>query len=200
MTITTGAESKIESYLARVRAELRGLPEREIDDILRELRSHIDELAREPGGGAAAALQSLGDPAELARTYRSENQMTRAECSGSPLVILQGLRHTSGSRWGRVLVASVYLLGYIYVVKLWVTAFDKLAFPSRTGLWYTAGNVWSLSLVTSGNPRAGSRELLGWWLIPAAILAGWGLRYAIDRIAQWWIRRYRLAKAPAAAA
>jgi hypothetical protein len=45
--------------------------------------------------------------------------------------------------------------------------------------------------VTFGNPRAGSRELLGWWLVPAAILGGWALRYLVDRIAQWWIRRYR---------
>lgn len=199
MTTTTDSESKLEGYLARVRAALSGLPDREIDDILRELRSHVDELAGEPGGDATVALESLGDPAELARTYRTENQMTRAQCSNSPLVMLQGLRHASASRWGQVFVTVLYLVGYMNVVTLWTAAFDKLFSPSRTGLWYTPSNVWSLALLTSGNPHTGSRELLGWWLIPAAIVAGWGLRYLIDRIAQWWIRRYRLGDASAAA-
>lgn len=199
MTATISSESKIESYLARVRAALRGLPEREIDDILRELRSHVDELAAEQGGDASAALESLGDPVDLAKTYRNQNQMTRAECSNSTLVILQGLRHTSASPWGRVFVTALYLFGYMNVVTLWAAAIDKLLAPSPTGLWYTPGNVWSLALVTFANPRAGSRELLGWWLVPAAILAGWALRYLVDRIAQWWIRRYRLAKTLATA-
>jgi uncharacterized membrane protein len=157
MIKTTSSESKIESYLGRVRAALRGLPQREVDDILRELHSHVDELAVEQGGDATAALQSLGDPVDLAKTYRTENQMTRAECSNSPLVILQGLRHASASRWGRVFVTAVYLFGYMNVVALWAAAIDKLFAPSRTGLWYTPGHMWSLALVTSGNPRAGSR-------------------------------------------
>jgi hypothetical protein len=54
-------------------------------------------------------------------------------------------------------------------------------------------------LVTSGNPRAGSRELLGWWLVPAAIAVGWALRYLVDRVAQWCIHRHRLAKTAEAA-
>lgn len=155
MTTKTSSESQIESYLAQVRIALRGLPEREIDDILRELRSHVIELAEEQGGNATAALQSLGDPLDLAMTYRSENQVTRAECSNSPFVILQGLRHTSSNRGGRVLVTALYLFGYANVVTLWAAAVDKLLDPSRTGLWYTPGNVWSLSLVPAENHAPG---------------------------------------------
>jgi len=198
MTTRTSSDSQIESYLGRVRTALSGLPEREIDDILRELRSHVAELADEEGGDAKAALQSLGDPLDLAKTYRSENQLTRAECSNSPLVILQGLRHANSSGWGRVLAAALFLFGYANVVTLWAAAIDKLFAPSRAGLWYTPGNLWSLVLVTSGNPPTGSRELLGWWLVPAAVVAGWVVRYLVDRIAQWWIRRYRLATTAAA--
>jgi hypothetical protein len=195
MTSRTRSDLQIESYLGRVRTALRGLTEREIDDILRELQSHVVELTDEAGGNAEAALQSLGDPLDLAKTYRSENQLTRAECSNSPLVILQGLRHASTSRWGRVLATALYLFGYANVVTLWAAAIYKLSSPSRAGIWYTPGNVWSLVLVTSGNPPAGSRELMGWWLVPAAVVAGWIVRYLVDRIAQRWIRRYRLATA-----
>jgi hypothetical protein len=198
MTTGTSTDSQIESYLGRVRTALRGLPDREIDDILRELRSHVGELTEEEGGDATAALQSLGDPLDLAKTYRSENQLTRAECSNSPLVILQGLRHAGSSRWGRMLATALFLFGYANAVTLWAAALDKLFSPSRAGLWYTPGNVWSFVLVTSGNPPVGSRELLGWWLVPATIVAGWVVRHLVDRIAQWWIRRYRLAASAAA--
>jgi HAAS domain-containing protein len=191
MTNATGSESKIDSYLGRVRAALRGLPEREVDDILRELRSHAVELAGEGGAGVETALRSLGDPVDLAKTYRAENRMVQAECTGSTLVILQGLRHANRSWLGRFTVTVVYAFGYAYVLALWVAAVDKLLFPSRTGLWYTPGRIWSLKLVTDGRQPAGANELLGWWLVPVALVAGWLLRYLIDGAARWWIRRYR---------
>jgi hypothetical protein len=175
-----------------VRVALRGLPEREIDDILLELRSHVDQLAgEEEGSGVDAALQSLGDPLDLARTYRSENQMVRAQCSGSPLVILPGLRQASSGTLGRVTVTALYVLGYFAMGTLWAGALEKLVAPSRGGLWYTPGDFWSVTLVVGGDPPLGARELLGWWLIPIAVLAGWGVKYASDRIAQWWIGRRR---------
>lgn len=193
MTTLVSSESQIDSYLARVRTALRGLPERELEDILRELRSHVSELAETEG--PKEALRSLGDPVDLAKTYRTENQMARAECSGSPLVILQGLRHSSSSWWGRFLVTVVYVFFYANVVTLWAAPIEKLIAPSRTGFFYTPGSFWSLTLVTDGHAPAGSREVLGWWLIPATLVAGWVLRYLIDHVARWWIRRYRRSQA-----
>jgi hypothetical protein len=194
MIASTGPEPKIDGYLAQVRVALRGLPEREIDDILRELRSHVDELVGKDGSGVEAALQSLGDPLDLAQTYRAENQMVRAQCSGSPLVILQGLRHATSGTLGRVSATALYVLGYFGMGTLWAGALEKLLAPSRGGLWYTPGDFWSLTLVVGGNPPEGARELLGWWLVPIAVLAGWGVKYVSDRIARWWIGRYRRSK------
>ena len=176
MIASTGTEPKLESYLARVRVALRGLPEPEIDDILRELRSHVE------------------DPLDLAQTYRSDNQMVRAQCSGSPLIILQGLRSASRGTLGRVSLTALYVLGYFGMGTLWAAALEKLVAPSRGGLWYTPGDFSSITLVVGGNPPAGARELLGWWLVPIALLGGWGVKYASDRIAQWWIGRYRRSK------
>ncbi len=195
MNASTGAEPKIESYLARVRVALRGLPGHEIDDILRELRSHVDELAGKEGSGVDAALQSLGDPLDLAQTYRSENQMVRAQCSGSPRIILQGLRHTSRGTLGRVTATALFVHGYFGMGTLWAGALEKVLAPSRGGLWYAPSDFWSITLVVGGNPPAGARELLGWWVVPIALLAGFGVKYASDRIAQWWIGRYRRSKA-----
>jgi len=196
MIASAGTGPKVDSYLGRVRVALRGLPEREIDDILRELRSHVEELAGQQESGLEAALQSLGDPLDLARTYRSENQMVRAQCSGSPLIILQGLRHATGGTLVRVTVTALYVLGYFAMGTLWAGALEKLFAPSRGGLWYIPGDFWSITLVVGGNPPDGARELLGWWVVPLALLAGWGVKYVSDRMAQWWIRRYRRSNAP----
>jgi hypothetical protein len=85
----------------------------------------------------------------------------------------------------------MYVFGYAIVVTLWRAAIEKVLFPSRVGLWYTRGDPWSLSLVIGGNPAPGARELLGWWLVPAALIAGLIFKYLTDRAATWWIRRYR---------
>jgi len=77
---------------------------------------------------------------------------------------------------------------------LWAGALEKLLAPSRGGLWYTPGDFWSTTLVVGGNPPAGARELLGWWLVPIALLVGWGVKYVSDRIALYKIVQYRQAK------
>jgi hypothetical protein len=188
MTKEESVQSRVEGYLDRVRTELRGLPARQIDDILRELHAHAIELAE--GKGIEAAFASLGDPADLAKAYRAESKIVRAECSSSTLTIFLGLRHAGRTRTGRFLATVLYAFGYVNVVALWLVAVDKLLWPSRTGLWYLPGDWKSLALRTNYSPPPGAHELLGWWLIPAAILAGWILRYSIDRLAHWWLRRY----------
>ena len=189
MTKNDSVESRVDSYLDRVRTALHGLPERQIDDIMRELRAHAIELA--DGKGIEAAFASLGDPVDLAKAYQAESQIIRAECSSSSLRILLGLRHAGRTRAGRFLATVLYVFGYVNVVTLWLAAADKLLFPSRTGLWYVPGDWKSLASRTNDSPPPGAHDLLGWWLIPAAIFAGWILRYLIDGIAQWWLRRYR---------
>ena len=159
MTKKDSLESRVESYLDRVRTALRGLPERQIDDIMREFRAHAIELAE--GKGTEVAFASLGDPVDLAKAFRAESQIIRAECSSSTLRILLGLRHAGGSRAGRFLATVLYVFGYVNVVALLLAAGDKLFFPSRTGLWYLPGDWKSLALRTNDSPPPGAHELLG---------------------------------------
>ena len=180
----------LERYLMQVRAALRGLPEPEIDDILRELRSHIVESTSD-GSEVGVALRALGNPVDLAKTYRADNQMAQAECTCSPLVILQGLRHASRSRLGCFVVTALYCFAYTFVVILVSAAVLKLFSPAHTGVFYTPGKPLSLQLIVDGSPPPGASELLGWWLVPIGLAVGLALRYPIDGVAQWWIRRYR---------
>jgi uncharacterized membrane protein len=163
MTAHTDSESRIDGFVARLRAALRGMPEHEIDDIVREIRSHITELSEGEGSDVSAAIRSLGDPVDLANTYRAEGIMVQAECSGSPLVILQGLRHASRTRVGRSTATLLYVFGYATVISVWREAVHELFVP--------------------GADR--------WWLIPALVIAGLAVKYAVDRVAKWWLRRVR---------
>jgi hypothetical protein len=189
MTRTNDAEPSIDRYLARVRAALRGLSEREVDDTVSELRSHLVDLTASEG--VDAAIRSLGDPVDLANTYRSDSAMVQAECAGSSLTILQGLRHASSSRVGRVLVTVLYVFGYANVLTMWAAVIEKVITPSRVGFWFAPGGLLPLTLVTDGQAPVGGRELLGWWLVPILAVTGWLLREGIDLVARWWIRHYR---------
>lgn len=191
MTLAADANAKVSSYLGQVRAALRGLPQPQIEEIIRELRSHVTELAGAEGQGIEAALRSLGDPIGLANTYQSEHRIKRAECSGSSLVILQGLRATTRGGLGRIAATALYAFGYINALALWAAAVDKFFTPSRVGLWFNPGNLWPFTLVTRGDTPSGAREVLGWWFVPFALFVGWALKYLTDRIARWWIARYR---------
>jgi hypothetical protein len=80
---------------------------------------------------------------------------------------LQALRHASRTRVGRFTATLLYVFGYATVIALWREAVHEIFAP------------------------AGSREFPGWWFIPAVIVAGWAVKYAVDRFAKWWLRRYR---------
>ena len=182
-----------EQYLEEVRAALRGMPAGEIEEILLELRGHIAERsATEPD--AEAVLRSLGDPAELARQYRTDHVAERAECGGSPLAVLHSLALLRGRRLGRWLVLAVTLFGYVWAIAFGAAAIEKIFSPRDVGLWQDPGREWLLRLRIDGPGPAGSRELLGWWLVPLGLATCVLLLYYTKWFGLWWIRRFRNAR------
>ncbi len=89
MTTAENAQQKIEVYLDRLGADLRGLSPEEIREIVEELRSHILDKASADGRVTAAAvdaaLAALGSPDELASAYVTDTVMAQAEVSRSPV-------------------------------------------------------------------------------------------------------------------
>jgi hypothetical protein len=191
---STEPDSRVEGYMARVRAALRGMPKREREDVLRELRGHLAERAAASGGDVEAAIGSLGDPVDLARQYQAENVMARAECGHSPIRILHGLYVT---RWRSVtgfLVTAAAMFGYAWGLALAAAAVDKLVEPAQVGLWCAPDRWWSATVVIDGSGPAGTHEVLGWWFVPAGLAAGMLLIFVTNRFGIWWIRRFRLSK------
>jgi len=183
-------DSAIEQYLDRVRALLRGIPKSDIDEIVLELRGHIDERSG-PANDEAGALQSLGDPAVLAREYRT-NRITRvAECTASPIAVLHSLvllRRGSLSGWLALVLAA---FGYAWAFALGGASIEKFISPHDVGLWYGPGAHSLPRIMVDGPGPAGTRELLGWWFVPLALATGAILFLLTRQLGLWRIRRSR---------
>lgn len=185
-----GTHADVERYLDRVRASLHGLPARDIDDIVLELRGHIAERSG-PEGDPESAIRSLGDPAELAREYLAESVGARAECSRSPIVMLHSLlllRRGSFAGWA---VLGLAAFGYAWAIAFGAAAVEKIIAPHDVGLWYRFGTLAPPRLMVDGPGPMGYRELLGWWFVPFGLAACAGLLFLTRRFGLWWIRRSR---------
>ena len=187
---------KMEVYLSKLSARLRGIGNEQSREIVEELRSHIVEKATVNGEltGVDAALEALGRPEELAEEYLTDAALARAEVSRSPLRILAGL-----FRWASLSVAGFFvllgsLLGYFVGLALVLCAVLKPIHPQSAGLWSFRDSSGGLNLslrLGFGSPPAGGHDVLGWWIVPIGWVAGWGLVVLTTRFAIWCARLYR---------
>jgi hypothetical protein len=197
MTTAGNAQQKMEAYLGRLRQLLRGMNPEDAREVIEELRSHIREKASAGGectaAGVDAALTALGTPEDLASQYTTDDLLARAEVSRSPVRILQSL-----FRWASLSVAGFVVLltsiiGYFLGGALLWCAVLKVVHPRTAGLWvFPNGADTEISLrLGFGNPPAGGRELLGWWIVPAGLVVGCGMVILTTRFALWCARQYR---------
>jgi hypothetical protein len=189
---------KIESYLGKLRASLRGLGNEEVNDIIKELRSHIVEKSTVNGELGArevdATLTGLGNPQDLASEYLTDASLSRAEVSRSPIQILASL-----FRWASLSVAGFFVLigslvGYFLGAAFILCALLKPVHPHSAGLWsfHDSSGDLELSLrLGFGNAPSPGHDVLGWWIVPIGLVAGFGLVMLTTRVAIWCVRRYR---------
>jgi hypothetical protein len=192
------AEHKIDVYLARLQARLRGINEQDVREIVEELRSHILDKASLGGevsaGAVDATLAALGSPEELASEYMTDNLLARAEVSRSPVRILASL-----FRWASLSIAGFFafmasLVGYFLGVSCILCALLKPVHPQTTGLWIlpAGSDDFMISLrLGLGSAPPGGRELLGWWIVPIGLVVGCGLVMLTTRFGLWCVRQYR---------
>ncbi len=204
MTIAGDAQQRIETYLGRLRARLRGINDEEVREIVEELRSHIMDKAAVSGeagaemeitsAGVEAALAALGSPEELASQYMTDNLLARAEVSRSPVQILRSL-----FRWASLSVAGFYvllgsLLGYFFGAVFILVATLKPFHPRSAGLWLIPNGSGESEIsfrMGFGSIPAGGHDVLGWWIVPIGWMAGCGLVMLTTHVALWFVRQYR---------
>ncbi len=194
MPDTRAAHQRIDRYLQDLRRALGGLPEEHVADIVEELRSHLLEKATAGGEltaeSVASALEGLGDPEELASQYLTDHLLARAQFSHSPLLVLRGLFQTATLGLAGIFVLVGSGVGYGLCLAVVLCAALKVFHPASAGLW--AGPEGELSLrMGFGAPPAGTRELLGWWIIPIGLALGAGLYLLTIRFGRWGVRTLR---------
>lgn len=201
MTIPDDAKQKIEAYLGKLSAQLRGFNAPQVAEIVAELRSHIlDKLAAGSETTAAqvdSILAALGSAEELANQYITDTLLARAEGSRSPLRMLDGL-----FRWATLSFAGFFVLfgsvvGYFFGVVFILVAVFKVIHPQTAGLWLlpdgTGDSEFSFRMGFGSVPAG--RDLLGWWIVPLGLLAGCALITLTTRFALWCVRQYRKSNA-----
>lgn len=167
MTPAQLANARIEAYLDRLQAALRGVSPDYQQDIVREIRAHIlDSNEHSPGqdGALDRVLRLLGMPEELAARYSTECQLQRASRSFSPWVILRTCWHWAKLGIKGTFAFFVALFGYSLALGLTVAVFLKPFMPSQVGMWI-GPHVFHIGIGAPAHPEQ-TRELLGNYFVP----------------------------------
>ena len=200
MTMAGDAQQKVEAYLGRLRQLLllRGMNAEDAREIIEELRSHLMDKVAASGeatdAGVDAALAALGSPEELAKEYMTQNLLARAEASRSPVRILESL-----FRWASLSAAGFFVLvgsmtGYFLGTVFLLVAALKPFHPQTAGLWLLRDSTGDPEIsirLGFGSVPAEGRDVLGWWIVPIGLLAGWAILMLTTRFALWCARQYR---------
>jgi len=172
--MTQAAHSDVIRYLAEVRQGLRGLPMRDIDDLVEEIRTHLQEEVTDRGD-VASVLRDFGDPAEVASNI-VERRVRPEDGPCVPQASL-GLRY---SAWATDVVIG---LGPMLLVPTAIT-FSALAggevgsdpaIPVWIQISEHVAHWWLTALGYQGLPAPGPVAIWQWLL--AAVLVAWAVFY-----------------------
>jgi hypothetical protein len=197
-TATDSSQQRVEAYLVKLRARLRGMNDDDVREIVQELRAHITDKATASGEVTAAtvesALAALGSPEELASQYLTDALLSRAEITRSPVRILEGLLRWASLSIAGFLVMLGSIFGYFLGVVFVLCALLKPFHSETAGLWISrdSSNDLSFSIrLGFGTVPVNKQEVLGWWIVPIGLLVGCGLVMLTTRFALWCVGRYR---------
>jgi hypothetical protein len=188
-----GAE-KIASYLLRLTAALGPMPGAEKEEILSDIRNHIEERASDAitGGTAgtiAETITSLGSPERLAASYHRERLLARATASPDPTLLLHATFQWARTTLKGFLALLVLLLGYGLGLGFLVCAFLKPFMPHEIGLWRDPP-AFSLGYLNPAERHA--QDLLGLWIIPVGYVIGPLLLIGTMHLVQWLLHQQLL--------
>ncbi len=188
-------EETIERYLLMLRRALRGLPPRECDEIISEIRAHLRESSQLPGCDVQSAIAHLGTPQELAALYLEDTFVQRTAKATSPWSILGGAARLARTSALGFLCFMLSVAGYGGGIGMILTACAKPLFPQQIGLWVGPG-IFNFGWHSAGQYQGGiglilatggpAHELLGWWYIPVALAIGalfiWGTTKLVRKL------------------
>lgn len=167
----------IHDYLKSLSKYLSRLNKADADEVIREIESHIYDALETSSSDSSAedVLAGFGAPRDLAAGY--VDHMLEGTPPPAGFRAIQKIK--KGATKGIYL--STALFGFGFSAFFLCLGLYKLFAPSALKIWEADhGNSWIIGLDTQ-MPQ-GSTELLGYWVIPVAILFGLGSFYLTKRI------------------
>jgi len=160
----------INQYLTELRVALSGMTIAEREEIVEEIRAHIEERSMQSAMTEAEVLRRLGPPGELARDYNNGALLRRASHSRSPWFLLRTSYHWAWTGIHGLAIFFLAFVGYATGAAFFVAALLKPLFPENIGFWVGPDGV------IFGMPasRVGAKELLGPWFTQVAAVMGIG--------------------------
>ena len=164
--MTHDGNQQIETYVRRLTGALQPLPQQDRAAVASEIQSHLSDCAARGDEALERALDRMGLPELLARSYVEEYRLAGAVERGSParllLVILSVATRSLLSFVGGLAAIALYLIALAMVV----VAGAKLAVPAKTGMW-TGPDFFGFGIM---DPPPTAQELLGYWIMPLCAL------------------------------
>ena len=176
----SNAESKklLEDYLQKLKEVLKPLPEKERDEIVLEIKGHIQERMAQSSQAESDiealknALTRLGKPEEYAFEFVTDYLLSKGIERKHAGMIFKGLL-----RWGcNTLVGFFYSLfffvSYLISVSFVFVGIMKPIFPEQVGFFLRDGRFENFGLIMGVTDNPNMQEVLGYWIIPIALVIG----------------------------
>lgn len=155
----------IRAYTRELLSHLHAIAGADAQEVIREIEGHLHEMvdqAEERGEviDAAAVLKGFGPPEALAAQYIAHLQQGAPPPAGFRVLrrgVTRGLYFSMGG------------LGFSFALALLFLAVAKMLHPEAVGVWSVSdGNSYVIAWLGAPLPQA--EELLGWSLVPVALL------------------------------
>ncbi|NIJ47672.1 DUF1700 domain-containing protein [Rhizomicrobium electricum] len=159
------------AYLATLERALRSLPAEERASIIAEIRSHIEDSMAASGKPIEDVLDSLGDPLELASAYLDQRKLEDAVVRSAHGTLLIAILEQAGRSLVAALLGFFALFFYLCMVAFAAMAVLKPIIPQLVGLWW-GPHIFAFAILEKA--PTGGQELLGYAIIPVAIVLGVG--------------------------
>ena len=157
--------AEVDRLLARAggeASEMRADLEAHLADSFAASDPTMSESARLEG-----AIERLGQPVDYLRSMIADELLDRGTRSYHPVPIVRGLYQSLGLGASRAIGAIGFGLGYIMLAMFVAMALLKPLWGDHVGLFRQMDGTVNFGIVANS---AGACELLGYWIIPIALL------------------------------
>jgi len=172
-------------YFRRMNRLLRPLDEAQARELTLEVQGHLWESFRSGNAGSEAerlldAIDRLGEPESFVGPMRADRLLEKASKSFRPKDVGKGLYYHLVGGTKKVVLGSVYVIGYLLAICLALIVPLKIFFPEHVGLFlFSNGDfVFGYALNLTGLRT----EVLGYGIIPLCGLAAVGLYLGLTRL------------------